>query len=225
MDDYGILVLCPDNLSEYKHVLSDEGIALHKDCSNSWDTILCNKLLPCNSMIIVDNYVLNDINLMKENLGQIVNALKPQILRMKIPFYISIFTTLRNDKNIDLPVDVRWKILHDDIIRDLDVRISIIKSQEDFHDRTILTNNQFIGCGYGFSLFKNKKSRKTTTISVVCPFLNHSVKWAFDGYNNVITDASIPYFAEDLNKYGDNITYCYPKFYVGHKFNRLLDKL
>ena len=131
----------------------------------------------------------------------------------------------KNDKNIDLPVDVRWKILHDDIIRDLDVRISIIKSQEDFHDRTILTNNQFIGCGYGFSLFKNKKSRKTTTISVVCPFLNHSVKWAFDGYNNVITDASIPYFAEDLNKYGDNITYCYPKFYVGHKFNRLLDKL
>jgi hypothetical protein len=221
MDEYGILVLCPENIMNYKKILTDQGVAIYKNNRNDWFSILHNKILPCNAMIIVDNYILNDTNLMKENLGQIIAAIKPQINK-NINFQISIFTTLRNDKKQDLPVDCRMEIIKS-LIEGQNIDISIIKCNDIFHDRMILTNNQFIGSGYGFGLFMNKISKKTTTISIVCPFINHSIKWALEGYSNVIKDASTLFNNRGLATYGGNITYSFKEFIVGNRVNRMID--
>lgn len=221
MAEYGLLVLCPDNIKDYTHVLNDEGMAIHKDDFNGWDAILKKKILPCNAMLIVDNYILNDTKLAKENLTKIIEALEPQVQKMSIPFHVSIITSLRTDHEKDLPVDPRWTIL-EDITKGKNIQISILKCQAAFHDRSILTNNLFIGCGGGFDLFKDNHSSKTTTINIVCPFLNPHIKWALKGYSNVIEDAGGQYNKKDLPSYGGNISYCFPNFIVGGRDNRLL---
>lgn len=221
MDEYGLLVLCPDNIKDYNHIINDEGIAIHKDDLNGWDAILRNKILPCNAMIIVDNYILNDTKLERENLTKIINALEPLVQKMSVPFHVSILTSLRTDQDKDLPVDERWSILKD-ITEGKNIQVSILKCQAAFHDRTILTNNLFVGCGGGFNLFKDNQSSKTTTINIVCPFLNPHIKWALKGYSNVIEDASGIYNKKDLPSYGGNISYSFPNFVVGDRDNRLL---
>ena len=221
IDEYGILVLCPNNIMDFKEVLTDNGIALHKGNSRDWTSILSKKFLPCNAMAIVDNYILSDTQKMKENLSEIIDALELKIQKLTIPFQITIFSLLADSKGRPMPIDCRWDIIKT-IMEEKNINISILKCKNDiFHDRTLLTNNQFIGCGGGFDLFKNKKATKTTTVNIVCPYLNNMVKWAKNGYSNVYDDANTLFNDNNTPSYGGAITYSFPIFSVGEKVNRL----
>lgn len=224
MEEYGILVVSPENIMEFLFVLFDQGVAIHKQEQGNWNNILKEFVLPCNSMIIVDNYVLNELEQAKENLKGIFEALLPQSLNNCIPFQIIIFSALRHNKNIDLPGKVRLdemtKLL-ESIRPNLKVELTIVKCSSDkFHDRTIITNNYYIGCGGGFDLFKSRHSQKTTTVNIVTPYLNHSIKWAIKAYSNLISEASSVY-RESPEFMGDS----FPYFHIGVNMNRLLESM
>ena len=224
MEEYGILVVSPENIMEFLFVLFDQGVAIHKQEQGNWNNILKEVVLPCNSMIIVDNYVLNELEQAKENLKGIFEALLPQSLNNCIPFQIIIFSALRHNKNIDLPSKVRLEEitkLLESIRPNLKFELTIVKCSSDkFHDRTIITNNYYIGCGGGFDLFKSRRSQKTTTVNIVTPYLNHSIKWATKAYSNLVSESSSVY-RESPEFMGDS----FPNFHIGVNKNRLLESM
>lgn len=224
MSDYGILVVSPETIMDFRFVLFDQGVAIKKLEQGNWEEILKEIAMPCNSMIIVDNYILNELEQAKDNLKGIFDALLPLSLNSETPFHISIFTALKQNKNVDLPSKARL----DEIMKllgcirpNLNVELSIIKCPSDkFHDRTIITNNYYIGCGGGFDLFKSRKSQKTTTVNIISPYLNHSIKWAIKAYSDLISESS-KVFVNTPEFLGDS----FPNFYVGVKKNRILESI
>ncbi len=222
MSNYGILAISPENINNFKSLLYDEGVAIKKRERGSWDNVLRGLSLPCNTLTIIDNYVLNDISKMEENLTQVFKALLPQRLIDDFPFQITIITSLRNDRKIDMPSEIRKEKLTTilkQVRPDLNFTVAIYKCSSDkFHDRSIITNNLLIGCGAGFDLFNKKNAQKTTTVNVVCPYITKSVKWANQAYTNLVTEIRALY-----NEIGTFINDSYPSFYIGKKENRLFE--
>ncbi len=226
MEDYGVIVINTENMNNFKPLIFDQGVALRKDEVSCWNKCLEMKnMIPCNSLVIVDNYILNETDKIEENLTSIFDVLIPQKIDGRIHFHIAIFTTLCNDRGIPYNSKSRLELVHNILCKirpGLHFTISIIKCSKDkFHDRTIITNNLYIGCGGGFDLFKKGKSQKTTTISFFNPFLNFYTIWSRKAYSNLISDA-IKVFNNtsmfDESKMNDS----FPSFVIGEKQNRLL---
>lgn len=226
MKEYGIIVLCAENIHSFKYLTFDQGVALQKTELSNWNQCLSGfEMVPCNSLILIDNYILNDGKSIEENLRHIFNALIPKTLNKMLSFQLTIFTTLCNDRGIPYNSASRLeqiqKILNE-LRPNINFNISIIKCSKDkFHDRTIITNNLFIGSGGGFDLFKNGKAQKTTTVCVFHPFLNNHTKWSRKAYSNVLNDAS-KVFSDTTEFDSSKMSDSFPCFSIGDKRNRLL---
>lgn len=223
MDDYGVIVICAENVSDFKYLLNGNGVAIRKHETNKWSNCLSlEKPVPCNSLIIVDNYILSKTDLIKENLPDILDALIPSRLSSKIDFNITIFTSsLDNAKDRLQTVIGMLKELRPEI----NFSVAIIKSSSDnFHDRNIISNNMIVSCGGGFDLFKCGKSQKTTTVSLHNPFLTSIEKWSRKAFSDILHDALKVY--ETSPKFGENnIGDTYPNFLIGEGRNRLIDTI
>jgi hypothetical protein len=223
MKRYGILAVNMDNIKDFSFVLKDNGEAICNNSKNTWQSLLESVgKLPYNSMIIIDNYILNDTDEMVENLQNIFASLLPD--RISVPIQITIFSKIRNDKNVDLPSEPRL-IKIKELLQKHDsctIELTIVKCQN-FHDRAILTNSMFFGCPGGFNLFKQGKSQKTTYFNATNPFFGgDSVKWATGAYSNYIADASAVF--QSSPEYGSNgIDDSFSQFCRGKKENRILD--
>lgn len=223
MDDYGVIVLCAENINDFGHLLYGRGSAIRKHETNNWSCSLSlEKPVPCNTIIIVDNYILSKVNLIKENLTGILDALLPSHLSSKIDFQITIFKSALNNakdklQNItDMLAMLRPKIKFS---------VSIIKSSSDnFHDRNIISNNILVTCGGGFDLFKCGKSQKTTTVYLHNPFITSTEQWSRKAYSDILHDALKVYDASP--RFGENnIGDTYPNFMLGKSCNRLIDNI
>lgn len=144
-----------------------------------------------NSMIIVDNFILNKENdNLKRNLLRILDLVLPKRLSIDGDYEISIFSHLNNTTE-----ESKCKYLIEEIktLRggEYSIKVNIMNVQtSDFHDRSIITNNVWIGCGHGFDIFKQDNSTtQSTTVNVLFPFITTSVKWVDNAYSNLITDA------------------------------------
>lgn len=221
MDDYGVIVICAENINDFKYLLHGKGTAIRKHETNKWRSCLyLEKPVPCNSLIIVDNYILSKADLIKENLRDILDTLIPSRLSSKIDFYITILTsTLNNAKDKLQTVTDMLKNLRPEI----KFSVAIIKSTSDnFHDRNIISNNILVTCGGGFDLFKDGKSQKTTTVSLHNPFLTSTEQWLRKAYSDILHDVLMVYNASP--KFGENnICDTYPNFLLGEGCNRLID--
>ena len=230
MADYGILAICPNNIQNFKSIIYDDGVAIKKRDKGCWEKILHGFLFPCNSLTIVDNYVLNDTYKMEENLSQVFRALLPEKLNEDSVFHITIITSLRDfKKKQDLPSKIRKEKL-DNLMKEirpkLKYTITIFKCSSDlFHDRSIITNNILICCGAGFELFNKQTAQKSTTINIVCPYITNTVKWANQAYTNLVTEIRALY--KDIPEFSDSkksiINDSFPSFYLGEKENRLFE--
>lgn len=234
MDECGVLAICPENIKEFKGIIYDNGVAINKNQEISWDSILKFYPKQCNSLIITDNYILSDTN-SKDNLIDIFRIILPQSLDIDIPFQISIFTQdidWQIDWQLDDPIDSGEKSKQEkfyskmaqtiEILRpNLRFKLCIFKcSSETFHDRILVTNNYYINCGGGFNLIKQNgsKSGKMTSINIVYPYLNSSIKWTTVAYSNFINNVSSIYNSKNLTQLR-NITD--NTAYIGNKNNRL----
>lgn len=222
MSDWGILAISPTNISEFSSLLVDNGVAIHKNERGDWFSILKNKSPQCNSMIIVDNYILNDIEQIEENLTRLFDAVLPKTLREDNEFHLAVVTTLRKDKKLDLPSKDRLLLLQkliEKLRSELKVKVSILKNDgSTFHDRTIITNNMWISSGGGFDLYKGHKSTKTTIINILCPFINFATAWGLDAYTKIRSDVR-----ELWNKKPEFKGESFPYFSIGSSENRLME--
>ncbi len=163
--NFGIKAISIDNLPEnndlfnFKLVSVESGSKSHND----WRFLKSFKHV-CNSLAIVDNYILSDKTILSENLFPILDTLLPYSL--KISFQISIFAKKEvNGRNLN------FQHFHDEIdseikrIRpDLNVKLGIFQIRNEIHDRNIFTNYFILDSGSGFDLFRNKKARHQTKI-------------------------------------------------------------
>lgn len=228
MKDYGILVICPETIEEFQYLIFDQGVAMRKDEKSDWEKCLSsgNVSIPCNSLILVDNYVLNDGGLMVENLKPLLDLILPKDLKKSVTFQLTIFATLKSDKT-EYDINnrhIEMMNILEEVRPGMPFSLSILKCSKDtFHDRNIATNNLFIGVGSGFNLFKNGTSQKTTTIFAFHPFFYGHSKWARKAYSDLLNDAGEIFKRANIldnlnNKYTTNYVY-------GEKQNRLLEQI
>lgn len=183
----GILIISPDNIQEFIPLLNDSGLSIVKNDSGTWGQILRRcRAVPCNRITIVDNYLLSKTESFEKNLIPILESLLPDNAEQNFP--VTIYSSLIVDF-FDM-----WKSITGiikNIKRAYSISLCVVKcSDKSFHDRTILTNNLWIGCGAGFNLFKsNDRAINSTVINIVSPFLNDTIQWAFDAYGNLYKEA------------------------------------
>jgi len=134
---------------------------------SGWNELLHDLKHPCNSMIISDNYILDNNDDLEENLWTILRIMLPQELT-KNRFHLTIITDSKSDirkkyklltqeiKKIRSSYNIDLKIVNQSRAKAMEVRI---------HDRYILTNYLCIFSGYGFNLFKGEKIKKTTRLT------------------------------------------------------------
>lgn len=192
----GIIVLTPTSWKIQEYLFSDNGSAVEKYDAEitSWKDILLNKykLSNCNSILIVDKYLLSkDINNFNStNLRYILDALLPQKL-LNSKFHITIITDKKEKVN---NCSKKYEIIDKGIRKlrpDLEYLFEILCPQESpFHDRTIVTNNAWIGCGAGFDLFNNRGAIQNTTVTIVYPGVQNSMDWCEKAYHKLIQKAS-----------------------------------
>lgn len=221
IDDYGVIVICPENIKDFRYLLYGNGMAIRKHETNKWNCCLSTgKPVPCNSLIIVDNYILYNTDLVKDNLIDILDTLIPMHLSSEIEFQITIFTSSL--------IDAKGKrqniiCLLEKLRPNIKFSVTIIKSSSDnFHDRNIISNNILVSCGGGFDLFKQGKSQKTTTIYMYNPFITSTEQWSRKAYSYILHDVFKVYSASPI--FGENnIGDTFPNFMIGEKRNRLID--
>ena len=220
--NYGVIVINIDNLFDYSYALKDQGKAISKrdDFCRSWKDVFANiNIMPYNAIVVIDNYILDDTNMMTENIEGLFEAIMPK--ELNTTFHITIVTSL---KKIPYCND-RYNRLRDTVKKlrpNIDFELTIIKSQ-DFHDRTILTNTMFFSCGAGFDLFRKKQSQKTTTVNVALPLWgDNNIKWVNEAYSNIINDVKKVYNATPEFD-GSRINETMPNFYIGNKTNRIIE--
>lgn len=227
MNDYGVLAICPDNIKDFKSILYDNGTAIGKNEQVAknilWKKYI--KLNPCNSLILIDNYILQKKHYIY-NLENIIDSILPKSLNNNVIFQIYVFTELKFFQKIKNFYD-EIKILIRKIRPKLKFDLSLFKCNGYFHDRIIATNNVYISCGSGFNVldFRREISRinfistEMTVLNVLFPYFPTDIKWGTMAYKNLIKESFN--FVNNCNEYqGKDDDY---NFFIGSKQNRLIE--
>lgn len=186
---YGVICLCPTK--ECSYLFRDCGSYIQKGENFQWSGIFKDEyhLSYCNSMVIIDNYILPGIN---KNLLPIIEQLLPESLKGNLEFYLTIITHDDTKKNY------KYEEIYNNILRAIQKKRPKLKCQVElyvkqgetaFHDRTILTNNIKIDSGAGFSLIKGEKSQHSTEIHILHPGIQQLSDTCEESYNRILKTA------------------------------------
>jgi hypothetical protein len=217
-NSYGIKVICISNLYENEKLFDFhiEPILSGINGHTTWSFLEIYKH-NCNSLAIVDNYILTDTSVIMENLLPILDALLPK--RIKTSFHISVFAK----KEFPGRPGKDFKLYHD-LIRseietmrpDLDFKLGIFQLRREIHDRNLITNYIYIDSGSGFNLFRNNISIHQTKIIGFYPSFISNVNLGGSNLNYALR--------KSLKKiYSDACKTEFLTTYWGDKVNRLFD--
>lgn len=201
----GILAINPDNLPRRKDLFKGQSFSLDKGKNYERTYLSFRDKLEhfCNSMIIIDPYILSKPKLLQENLIPLLKSILPE--NLKIPFHLSIFSKIAENKTIDEMYSQIKKELKK-IRQNYEIELSIhkiISTDNKFHSRHIITNNALIDSEDGFDLFNDKKySTKNATITKVYPRFSGDDRGDMSKYLKWISIAKnyISESARDLDK-------------------------
>ena len=197
---YGVNVLSPDcwtsneTAKDYSFYFRDCGTTIQQDAKIKWSEIFRDSeyhLSHCNSMLIIDNYIENNLN---ENLFSILGTLLPESLANNIEFHLTIITQCDSGRTID-SYNKEYSKICEFVTKSrpkLKCRIELYVNDgaKVFHDRTIITNNVKIDSGAGFELFKSGGySQHKTEIRIVHPYLQKFSDSCDSMYSSIIADA------------------------------------
>jgi hypothetical protein len=166
---------------------------------NSWEKIADFKH-PFNSLLIIDNYLLDDNIEIENNLFPLLDNFLPIKLESS-EFHLTIVTTIKNNKsdaNKSKKELEKWRSSILNKIKEIrdykfDISISIILTgPEHNHDRNILTNYFWIHSGHSFTYFGNNGQVKKNTNLMIFPiFCQIPKKQDYKGLDNILEGNSI----------------------------------
>lgn len=198
---YGVLIIPMSDYTSYSYLFKDGGTTISINDKNykSWSLLAQNGSKICNSMMIIDNYLLTDKDKMTENLTSILQSLLPE--HIENPFQLCFFTLLY-DQGTDSHRNLQER--YDDIlniikeIRGYSYKVSLtifkckkyrFSDPKRFHGRVILTNNVLICSDGGFDLFKNGEATKLTIVNIVYPHFTDRIRWASSALEDYLKEA------------------------------------
>lgn len=187
---FGIRVISDKSIFQNENLFNThiETINSGNHSHTNWDFLEVFKH-PCNSIAIVDNYLLKNEEVIKANLIPILQKLIPYDLIT--PFHLSIFTSKKikeGDKVAVIDFGKISKLIIEEIrktrSKQFKLKVGIFNSNsKDYHDRVIITNYMIIDSGSGFDLFKKYELDDGNEVAI------HQTK--IIGY--------YPHFASNLN--------------------------
>lgn len=199
---YGVVTITPDcwkgneAAREKAYLFKDCGWAVKKGESKSWGEMLRSgeyRLSDCNSMIIIDNYILKNNIVIEKNLYPILKVLLPPELDKNIEFHLSIITEDNHAPHQDfggIYISIRRKI--EEMFPNLRLKFDLYVTSGigEFHDRTIITNNVIISCGGGFDLINSRgKISKNTEWRILHQGIHVCDGATDESYSNIISTA------------------------------------
>ena len=191
---YGVMVFNIPIIFSSDHVYIDNGISLDRANGQNWSYLWdlrekCPSISCCNSLVVVDRYLLSDINesAFDANLSPIFDALLPQSLDNDILFTICIIA-----EKLCQSIDEKYRridALVKELRPELDFSLTIYDSKR-LHDRSIITNNVILTSGAGFDVIgRNMLPLRFTTTTLYFPFLRSDKNDNFlDWINNVLNE-------------------------------------
>lgn len=178
---YGVLAINASDMPKKNYLFKGDGFLLKK--YNRYDDrflqFKSHIAYPCNSLILIDPYILAKNQNIDNNLSYLLDALLPN-KSLKVPFQLSIFSMVGETG------DARdGKKVYDTIVNlisalrkglKFSLTLYAIGKSEGFHSRMIITNNVLFSAEDGFDIFKeNGQSSKNAKFDIVMPRLvgNH----------------------------------------------------
>ena len=159
LQKYGILNVCLDELGKYDY--KEKYIERNSADKATWKNYKEYIAHPCNSIVLIDNYILANEQVINTDFVELIQILLP-LESLELPVHIFIITQEK------MPLSSMFQKVNACIKKyrpKLKFALTIYPSL-DFHDRCIITNNAYIWCGAGFGLFKKQGYvNKPTTIS------------------------------------------------------------
>lgn len=224
---HGVINICAENLFGQHMKFVDSGPHTETGEKWNWDKLGILKE-NSNGMILIDNYIMSPPNIktglcsIKPDLKDLLYHLLPDVSNEK--YILSIFYY---DSEMDDGWDDRYdkernierhknqyaqsiKSFLKDKKRFLDIKVELFptiaseiknKKSKDFHDRTIVTNNVWVGSEAGFDILDKKDyvqaAKSTKFHGVYLGFGDEVCLWLPGAYDQLISDAK-----RCLKKYG-----------------------
>ena len=209
--EHGVINICPDTIWNQETKFKDTGEAVTKDKGFAWNKMDILKE-NSNGMVIVDNFVLTPDKKtgrcsIRYDLRELFRLMLPD--SFKEEYTLSIFYF--DDSDDDVIRDARRKQFFQSIKefvkakkKSLNLKLELfpttfngVNYQKEFHDRTIITNNVWIGSEAGFDLLVQDFTTNTNTIAIKTTkthglylgFGNDVANWLDTAYDNLIEDA------------------------------------
>lgn len=216
---HGVINICYDSIWSQQDKFKDTGEAIKTDKGFAWAKMEILKEAS-NGMVIVDNFVLSPDKktercAIRYDLRELLRLMLPDTF--KEDYVLSIFYF--DDSNDEHIREARREQFYSsirDFVRTKKKGLSLVLElfptaangknyHKDFHDRSVITNNVWIGSEAGFDLLvqdystnTNTRSIKTTkTHGLYLGFGNDAANWLENAYDDLISEAR-----QCLRKYG-----------------------
>lgn len=210
---HGVINVCMESIWNQEKKFIDSGDAIKTDEGWTWNSLDIIKE-NSNGMVIIDNFILSPDNLtgkctIRYDLRELMRQMLPDPNTYKEEYIISIFYYENSDEQVVR--DARKKQYFQSITDFVKAKKPKLKLKlelfptfsnqqnyhKDFHDRTIVTNNIWLGSEAGFDLLvpdytRNTNTRvlKTTKVhSLYLGFGFKSARWLEHAYEHLITEA------------------------------------
>lgn len=185
---FGVIVLNVSNINNRRFIFKGDGFSLDKKIRYGSRYLTFKEKLshPCNSMIIIDPYLLIDRETdtesgnvkypgIENNLESLLDAMLPS--QLSVDFHLTIISCLKEKDEIKKVYEKVKKCLRR-IRRDLPVKLNLVYTStgysrrvESFHSRHVLSNTFAIDSEDGLDLFSSDGhlTKNNPSVSVVFP--------------------------------------------------------
>lgn len=211
--NHGVLNISMDTIWNQQNKFKDTGKSVRADKGWHWRTMEILKETS-NSMVVVDNFVLAPDN--RTGACRMSYSLK-EMLRIMLPdscqedYILSIFyyddsseKRIREGRKGQFELSIKEFLVHQK--KRLGIKLELfpttangINHHKDFHDRTVVTNNVWVGSEAGFDLLypdttlaTNARAIKSTkSHGLYLGFGNEVADWLDTAYDNLIEEAKL----------------------------------
>lgn len=228
---YGVVALCPETIIKKDYLFKGSGFSLEKNVPYHLRYMTFKDVLrqPCNSLIVIDPYLLFNRNEDKttgavsfpglsNNLESLLDAILPQ--SADVEFHLTIVSSLEKGRDDVKRVYEKVKKCLKKIRKELIVKLGFFYTEkgfnykvESFHSRHILSNSFLVDSEDGLDLFDDNgyRTKNNPTVSIVFPRLYGNCREDMTKYENWIVS---------VKKHVEDASDC---LFYGTKENRLFE--